>query len=77
MQSSQLHEFRHFTNCSAVCTMGAYENDGANTRFLGTSMSCWPTLRHKSIEDLHEGARFNPVLRNVPLNPLLQRRVRD
>ena len=36
-----------------------------------------PTLRHRSIEDLHEGARLDPVLHDVPLNPLLRRRVRD
>ena len=36
-----------------------------------------PTLRHWSIEDLHERARLDPVLHDVPLNPLLRRRVRD
>ena len=36
-------------------------------------------LRHdsRSIEDLHEGTRLDPVLHNVPLNPRLRRRVRD
>ena len=74
------------TNCSAVCTTGTRrlrERRGED-EILGTSIEVperfhqlVPTLRHWSIEDLHEGARLDPVLHGVPHQPHLWRRVRD
>ena len=80
------------TNCSAICCtkgtwrlperwdkdeiFGHFDNLLRQIEVPERLHQLVSPLRHRSIEDLHEGQDVDPVLHGVPLHPPLRRRVR-